>query len=79
MTTAEDIQQIQDSLRDSSPISREEFESFIAEVESFRDTILDEFVKIRQDLEKLKYNVELVEEILKEKDMKLASGQKRLS
>jgi len=79
MTTAEDIQQIQDSLRDSSPISREEFESFIAEVESFRDTILDEFAKIRQDLEKLKYNVELVEEILKEKDMKLSSGQKRLS
>ncbi|HIH42047.1 TPA: hypothetical protein HA246_00190 [Candidatus Woesearchaeota archaeon] len=79
MTTADDIQQIQDSLRDSSPISREEFESFIAEVESFRDTILDEFAKIRQDLEKLKYNVELVEEILKEKDMKLSSGQKRLS
>ena len=79
MTTAEDIQQIQDSLRDFSPISREEFESFIAEVESFRDTILDEFAKIRQDLEKLKYNVELVEEILKEKDMKLSSGQKRLS
>lgn len=79
MTTADDIQQIQDSLRDSSPITREEFESFIAEVESFRDTILDEFSKIRQDLEKLKYNVELVEEILKEKDMKLSSGQKRLS
>ncbi len=79
MTTADDIQQIQDSLRDSSPITREEFESFIAEVESFRDTILDEFSKIRQDLEKLKYNVELVEEILKEKDMKLSTGQKRLS
>ncbi|MBI2136339.1 hypothetical protein HYU06_04660 [Candidatus Woesearchaeota archaeon] len=79
MTTADDIQQIQDSLRDSSPITREEFESFIAEVESFRDTILDEFAKIRQDIEKLKYNVELVEEILKEKDMKLSTGQKRLS
>ena len=79
MSAADDIQQIQDSLRDSSPISREEFESFIAEVESFRDTILDEFSKLKQDIEKLKYNLELVEEILREKDIKLASGQKRLS
>ena len=79
MTTAEDIAQIQESLRDNSPISREEFESFIAEVESFRDTILDEFSKLKQDIEKLKYNLELVEEILKEKDIKLSSGQKRLS
>jgi len=69
-----ELQKIQDTF--PTEVTREEFESFIAEVESFRDTILDEFANIKQDMEKLKYHLEIIEDALKEKNIKL--GQRKL-
>ena len=59
-------------------ISREEFESFVSEVENFRETIIDEFVKIKEEMEKLKYMFESLEEDIKNKDLSLGKGQKKL-
>jgi hypothetical protein len=76
MTETSELPKLQDTFRND--ISREEFEGFIAEVESFRDTILDEFTKLKQDMEKMKYQMELVEEALKDKDIKIGSSQRKL-
>jgi hypothetical protein len=61
-----------------SNISREEFEGFIAEVESFRDTILDEFTKLRADLEKIKYQLEELDEYVGQSGKNNVLGQRKL-
>ena len=54
-------------------ITREEFDSLIAEVESFRDLVLEELSKLRNDLEKINTSLEILEENLKDNNIKLTS------
>ena len=39
-------------------VTKEEFGQFIAEVESFRDMMMEEITKIKTDLEYIKDNIE---------------------
>ena len=44
-------------------VTREEFEQFIAEMESFRDMYMEELTKVKVDLERLR---ETVNDLIKE-------------
>ena len=56
-------------------VSDEEFGSFIAEFEGFRDSILDLIVELRSDVEKLRDEIE----DLKDSKLGIGGGQRRLT
>lgn len=47
-------------------VSNEEFGSLIAEYEGFRDTILDEITKLREDIENIREDLKEIKRLLEE-------------
>lgn len=45
-------------------VTKEEFEQFVSEIESLRDMLLEEIVKMRSEIEKIRYDLDDVKKEL---------------
>ena len=59
-------------------ITRDEFESLISEFESFRDTIMDEFMDLKADVEQIKDEFKEIKDKLAERNYRLSKDQNTL-
>ena len=59
-------------------VTREEFGSLIAEYEGFRDMILDEMARLREDFENLREDLKDLKEVIRNSDAHAEKVQQRL-
>ena len=59
-------------------VTKDEFGSLIAEYEGFRDTILDEMANLRRDLEKIRFDLEDLQDKVKDHKIRLDEQQRKL-
>ena len=59
-------------------VTKEEFGSLIAEYEGFRDTILDEIAKLREDIENIREDMKDIRKVLAEEHNRPEGAQRLL-